>query len=89
MNKVVGLAIAGTIVYGIVKLLKVQNVSELATLSLLNPRVHQINLGGFSALQRVLSIEKSISSTLFYFYLVHNGRKKILKTIYAIHLIFI
>lgn len=46
MNKVVGLAIAGTIVYGIVKLLKVQNISELATLSLLNPRVHQINLGG-------------------------------------------
>jgi hypothetical protein len=46
MNKVVGLALAGTIVYGIIKLLKMQNVSDQTNITLLNPRVHQINLGG-------------------------------------------
>ncbi len=46
MNKVVVIALGGTLLYGLVRLMKMQNVSDLATLVLVNPRVHQINLGG-------------------------------------------
>ncbi|OYU82639.1 MAG: hypothetical protein CFE24_14955 [Flavobacterium sp. BFFFF2] len=48
MNKVIGIAIAGTIAYGIIKLLKMQQVSDSTTLSLVNPRLHQISLNGIS-----------------------------------------
>lgn len=48
MNKLVGIALGATAVYGIVRLLKIQNVSEQTNVSLVNPRVHSINLGGLT-----------------------------------------
>jgi hypothetical protein len=48
MNKWVGIALGASAVYGIVRLLKVQNVSEQTNVLLVNPRVHSINLGGLT-----------------------------------------
>jgi hypothetical protein len=48
MNKWVGIALGASAVYGIVRLLKIQNVSEQTNVSLVNPRVHSINLGGLT-----------------------------------------
>ncbi len=48
MNKWVGIALGATAFYGIVRLLKVQNVSEQTNVALVNPRVHSINLGGLT-----------------------------------------
>lgn len=46
MNKVLGIALAGAALYGLVRILRMQNVSDLTTLSLVNPRVHQVTLAG-------------------------------------------
>lgn len=46
MNKVVGVALAGVALYGLVRLLKMQSVSDLASLTLVNPRVHNVSLVG-------------------------------------------
>lgn len=46
MNKLVGIALGATAVYGIIRLLKMQNVSDQTNITLVNPRVHAINLGG-------------------------------------------
>ena len=48
MNKVVGVALAGVALYGLVRLLKMQTVSDLASLTLVNPRVHNVTLAGMS-----------------------------------------
>jgi hypothetical protein len=48
MNKVVGIALGAGLVYGIVRLLRMQNVSEVANARLVNPRIHSVNLGGIS-----------------------------------------
>lgn len=48
MNKVVGVALAGVALYGLVRLLKMQSVSDLASLTLVNPRVHNVSLAGMS-----------------------------------------
>jgi uncharacterized membrane protein len=48
MNKVVGVALAGVALYGLVRLLKMQTVSDLASLTLVNPRVHNVSLAGMS-----------------------------------------
>ncbi len=48
MNKLLGIALGATAVYGIVRLLKMQNVSDKTNVSLVNPRVHSINLGGLT-----------------------------------------
>ncbi len=48
MNKVVGIALGAGLVYGLVKLLKMQNVSDISTLKMVNPRIHAINLGGLT-----------------------------------------
>mgnify|MGYP000076285587 CR=1 FL=1 len=46
MNKVLEIALAGAALYGLVRILRMQNVSDLTTLSLVNPRVHQVTLAG-------------------------------------------
>ncbi len=48
MNKVLGIAIGAGLVYGMVRLLKMQNVSDVSTMKMVNPRIHSINLGGLS-----------------------------------------
>jgi hypothetical protein len=48
MNKAVGLVLGAGVVYGIVRLLRMQNVSEMANAKLVNPRIHSVNLGGIT-----------------------------------------
>jgi hypothetical protein len=48
MNKLVGITLGAVAVYGIVRLLKMQNVGDQTNISLVNPRVHAVNLGGLS-----------------------------------------
>jgi len=48
MNKVVGIALGAGLVYGLVRLLKMQNVSDMSTMKMFNPRIHSINLGGLN-----------------------------------------
>ncbi|MEY2792504.1 MAG: hypothetical protein RJA76_496 [Bacteroidota bacterium] len=48
MNKVVSIALGAGLVYGIVRLLRMQNVSEVANARLVNPRIHSVTLGGIS-----------------------------------------
>ena len=48
MNKVLGIAIGAGLVYGLVRLLKMQNVSDMSTMKMVNPRIHSINLGGLT-----------------------------------------
>ncbi len=49
MNKVLGIAIGAGLVYGMVRLLKMQNVSDVSTMKMVNPRIHSINLGGLTS----------------------------------------
>jgi len=46
MNKLVGITLGAAAVYGIIRLLKMQNVGDQTNITLVNPRVHSINLGG-------------------------------------------
>ena len=48
MTKVVGIALGAGLVYGLVRLLKMQNVSDMSTMKMVNPRIHSINLGGLT-----------------------------------------
>jgi hypothetical protein len=48
MNKLVGITLGAVAVYGIVRLLKMQNVGDQTNITLVNPRVHSINLGGIT-----------------------------------------
>jgi hypothetical protein len=48
MNKVVGVALAGVAFYGLIRLLKMRTVSDLASFTLINPRVHNISLAGIT-----------------------------------------
>lgn len=48
MNKLIGITLGGALLYGISKLFKMQNVSNKATVGLVNPRIHTVNLGGLS-----------------------------------------
>jgi hypothetical protein len=48
MNKVVGIALGAGLVYGLVRLLKMQNVSDMSTMKMVNPRIHSIDLGGLN-----------------------------------------
>jgi hypothetical protein len=48
MNKAVGIVLGAGVVYGIVRLLRMQNVSEMANARLVNPRIHSVTLGGIS-----------------------------------------
>jgi hypothetical protein len=48
MNKLIGMTLGAAAVYGIVRLLKMQNVGDQTNITLVNPRVHSINLGGIT-----------------------------------------
>jgi len=48
MNKLIGITLGAAAVYGIVRLLKMQNVGDQTNITLVNPRVHSINLGGIT-----------------------------------------
>jgi hypothetical protein len=46
MNKWVGITLGAATAYGIFRYLEMQNVSDQTNITLVNPRVHTINLGG-------------------------------------------
>jgi len=48
MNKLIGITLGAAAVYGVVRLLKMQNVGDQTNITLVNPRVHSINLGGIT-----------------------------------------
>jgi hypothetical protein len=48
MNKLIGITLGAAAVYGIVRLLKMQNVGDQTNITLVNPRVHTVNLGGIT-----------------------------------------
>ena len=48
MNKLLKLGIAGGLVFGIVKLLKMKRVSDKMVSNLSNPRIHKVDLSGIT-----------------------------------------
>ena len=77
MNKVVGVALAGVALYGLVRLLKMQSVSDLASLTLVNPRVHNVSLAGMSLRTKVAvnnASRDSVKVTKPVVVLTSNGR---------------
>jgi len=48
MNKLIGITLGAAAVYGIIRLLKMQNLGDQTNITLVNPRVHSINLGGIT-----------------------------------------
>ena len=77
MNKVVGVALAGVALYGLVRLLKMQTVSDLASLTLVNPRVHNVTLAGMSLRTEVAvnnASRDSVKVTKPVVVLTSNGR---------------
>ena len=77
MNKVVGVALAGVALYGLVRLLKMRSVSDLASLTLVNPRVHNVSLAGMSLRTEVAvnnASRDSVKVTKPVVVLTSNGR---------------
>lgn len=77
MNKVVGVALAGVALYGLVRLLKMQSVSDLASFTLVNPRVHNVSLAGMSLRTEVAvnsASRDSVKITKPVVVLTSNGR---------------
>jgi hypothetical protein len=48
MNKLVGITLGAAAVYGMIRLLRMQNVGDQTNITMVNPRVHAVNLGGIS-----------------------------------------
>jgi hypothetical protein len=48
MNKLVGITLGAAAVYGMIRLLRMQNVGDHTNITMVNPRVHAVNLGGLS-----------------------------------------
>jgi len=48
MNKLLGIGIAGGLVFGIVKLFKMKTVSDKMVSNLSNPRIHKVDLKGIA-----------------------------------------
>ncbi len=46
MNKLIGITLGAAAVYGMVRLLKMQNVGDQTNILMVNPRIHAINLNG-------------------------------------------
>jgi hypothetical protein len=46
MNKWVGITLGAAAAYGIVRYLQMQNVSDKTNITLVEPRIHDINLAG-------------------------------------------
>ena len=48
MNKVLGIGLIGLGAYGLIKLLRMKNVSDSISTNLVNPRIHKVSLSGIS-----------------------------------------
>jgi hypothetical protein len=48
MNKVLGIGLIGLGAYGLIKLLRMKNVSDSISTNLVNPRIHKVSLAGIS-----------------------------------------
>ena len=48
MNKVLGIGLIGLGAYGLIKLLRMKNVSDSISTNLVNPRIHKVSFSGIS-----------------------------------------
>jgi hypothetical protein len=48
MNKVLGIGLIGLGAYGLIKLLRMKNVSDSISTNLVNPRIHKVSLSGIA-----------------------------------------
>jgi hypothetical protein len=48
MNKLLGITLGAAAIYGMIRLLRMQNVGDQTNITMVNPRVHAVNLGGLS-----------------------------------------
>ena len=62
MNKLIGITLGAAAVYGIVRLLKMQNVSDQTNITLVDPRIHDVNLGGLFIRTEVQVNNQTINS---------------------------
>jgi hypothetical protein len=77
MNKIVGVTLAGVALYVLVRLLKMQSVSDLASLTFVNPRVHNFSRAGMSLRTEVAvnnAFRDSLKVTKAVVVLTSNGR---------------
>lgn len=63
MNKAVGIGIAGVAVFGIFKLIKMNQISEFISTRLVNPRVHKVDLSGIT-IRTEVSISNPTRNTM-------------------------
>jgi hypothetical protein len=57
MNKLVGITLGAAAVYGMIRLLRMQNVGDQTNITMVNPRVHAVNLGGLSFRTELLILQ--------------------------------
>jgi len=62
MNKLVGITLGAASAYCIVRFLQMQNVSDKTNIILVNPRVHDVNLGGLYIRREVQVKNQTINS---------------------------
>ena len=62
MNKWVGITLGAAAAYGIVRFLQVQNVSDKTNITLVDPRIHDVNLGGLFIRTEVQVNNQTINS---------------------------
>jgi hypothetical protein len=62
MNKLVGITLGAATAYGIVRFLQMQNVSDKTNITLVNPRVHDVNFGGLFVRTEVQVNNQTINS---------------------------
>ncbi len=63
MNKLLGIGIAGGLVFGIIKLFKMKTVSDKMVSNLSNPRIHKIDLSGI-AFRTEIKIQNPTKNTM-------------------------
>jgi hypothetical protein len=63
MNKLLGIGIAGGLVFGIIKLFKMKTVSDKMVSNLSNPRIHKIDLTGI-AFRTEIKIQNPTKSSM-------------------------
>lgn len=63
MNKVVGIGIAGVAIFGIFKLIKMNQMSEFISTRLINPRIHKVDLSGIT-IRTEVSISNPTNNTM-------------------------
>lgn len=63
MNKAIGIGIAGVAIFGIFKLIKMNQISEFISTRLINPRVHKVDLTGIT-IRTEVSISNPTRNTM-------------------------